>query len=862
MKGGSRRTRKGEPKKTLTKKTTTQADAVSFQGTEESNAVPGNHVAIVSQSTASSLPSTPKRGRGRKRRTQEALLTSTPVHSSSTDILSNISESPHGANQAELEYTEVITQLKTSEVDSPRCKSKSQSRSRSTHASQPRQVRKGVTKEQTRTYSKTNGPPAKRWRGRTRKVEKGTEESNAVPGNHVAIVSQSTASSSPSTPKRGRGRKRRTQEALLTSTPVHSSSTDILSNISESSHGANQAELEYTEVITQLKTSEVDSPRCKSKSQSRSRRTHAFQPRQVRKGVTKEQTQTCSKTNGPPAKRWRGRTRKVEKGTEELSAVPGNHVANVSQSTVSSSPSTPKRGRGRKRRTQEALLTSTPVHSSSTDILSNISESPHGANQAELEYTEVITQLKTSEVDSPHCKSKSQSRSRSTHASQLRQVRKGVTKEQTQTCSKTNGPPAKPRRGRTRKVGKGNLQKDSTTQSFERSRPRFELKTADTAEQDESLLSSDLSIELSCPEEQLPSLDFPEDEGSDEEEDEDEELPSFLMQSDKKPPSITEGVFVWHKFRHYPFWPALVKSVHRKQKKASIMLIDDPMIHKKKGFTVPLKTLKPFDCEEADQLVLKAKEEYDSAIVWSLDLISDYRIRIACGSFSGSFLEYFAHDMSYPVRRTYPQAASERLTITTDLMMEAPCDDHKEDSFSEQHEEVSRSSKRLLPDRSHAAHNRANEKLVHFIVKQRMVEGRLLAVIRGQQQSRWLCSFLSSRRRRVVNIYLEDDQQLDQVYWYLSELYATAVATAPCLAEMKSIERVPFVLDVLLPEAIIYAIAGVDNVSVKKAEEKYLKGRCISHRERQEFDLMIERQIRKKSQHQNTSLVIVSDPIS
>lgn len=59
-------------------------------------------------------------------------------------------------------------------------------------------------------------------------------------------------------------------------------------------------------------------------------------------------------------------------------------------------------------------------------------------------------------------------------------------------------------------------------------------------------------------------------------------------------------------------------------------------------------------------------------------------------------------------------------------MMEAPCDDHKEDSFSEQHEEVSRSSKRLLPDRSHAAHNRANEKLVHFIVKQRMVEGRLL----------------------------------------------------------------------------------------------------------------------------------------
>lgn len=82
------------------------------------------------------------------------------------------------------------------------------------------------------------------------------------------------------------------------------------------------------------------------------------------------------------------------------------------------------------------------------------------------------------------------------------------------------------------------------------------------------------------------------------------------------------------------------------------------------------------------------------------------------------------HIQGYPVRRKYPQAASERLTIASDEMMEAPCN-HKADSVCELQEDV-RSSKRLLPDRSHAAHNRANEKLVHFIVKQRMVEGRLL----------------------------------------------------------------------------------------------------------------------------------------
>lgn len=74
-------------------------------------------------------------------------------------------------------------------------------------------------------------------------------------------------------------------------------------------------------------------------------------------------------------------------------------------------------------------------------------------------------------------------------------------------------------------------------------------------------------------------------------------------------------------------------------------------------------------------------------------------------------------------------------------------------------------------------------------------------------------------------------------------------------------ECVPFVLDVLLPEAIIYAIAGVDNVSLKKAEEEYLRGRCISNRERQEFDLLIERQMRRKSLRQNTALELFSDPI-
>lgn len=521
--------------------------------------------------------------------------------------------------------------------------------------------------------------------------------------------------------------------------------------------------------------------------------------------------------------------------TDDSSAVPGGGDCSDCGLVFSIEASTPKNEREKMRLAQEACLTSTPVYSTIYDVPSTISGSPP---EGELQYTEFITQIKTTAVDS---QSKPQRKRK-------RPVKQRQTKTQTQTDGKTDDPPVKCRRGRKPKRETGNLNKEK---SSSRSRPRFELQKAEAESQDDSMMSSDLSIELSHHEEQLSTLSYQKDDISDEEDE--EELPSFLMRTDEKPPSITEGAFVWHKYRNYPYWPALVKSVNRKHKKASIIFIDDSIIEKKKGFAVALKCLKPFDCEEANELMCKAKESYDAAISWSLDLITDYRFRIACGSFSGSFIQYFDHDMSYPVRRRYPKAASERLTIISDSTVEEPCD-VKEDSFSEQQKDI-RCSKRLLPDRTHAAHNRANEKLVHFIVKQHMVDAHLLAVIHGQEKSRWLRSFLSDNRRRVVNIYLEDDHQLDQVYCYLNELYTAALANAPCVADVKSMDRVPFVLDVLLPEAIIYAIAGVDNISVKTAEEKYLRGRRISNRERQQFDLKIEQQMRKKS-HPNTSIIL------
>lgn len=102
LSGGTRQSKRSR-KKTSTEKSPSDNDL--SQATEETNAI-NSHVIV------RSVPSTPKRGRRRTQQTQEACLTSTPVHRSSTGHLGNISELSPGSNQVELECTELIDQFK------------------------------------------------------------------------------------------------------------------------------------------------------------------------------------------------------------------------------------------------------------------------------------------------------------------------------------------------------------------------------------------------------------------------------------------------------------------------------------------------------------------------------------------------------------------------------------------------------------------------------------------------------------------------------------------------------------------------------------------------------------------------------
>ncbi|NXC21476.1 MUM1 protein, partial [Corythaeola cristata] len=139
-------------------------------------------------------------------------------------------------------------------------------------------------------------------------------------------------------------------------------------------------------------------------------------------------------------------------------------------------------------------------------------------------------------------------------------------------------------------------------------------------EEDEGLESSDLSSKIVSTE-SLSCLSALVDE-----EEEDEELPSIL--SHQEPQSIEEGILVWCKLGRYPYWPAVVKTVKRKHRKAYVLFIEGNTNDKKKGFSVSLKNLKHFDCEEKQDLIERAKEGYRQEIEWCIRLISDYRIRV------------------------------------------------------------------------------------------------------------------------------------------------------------------------------------------------------------------------------------------
>ncbi|EDL88016.1 rCG56876 [Rattus norvegicus] len=319
-------------------------------------------------------------------------------------------------------------------------------------------------------------------------------------------------------------------------------------------------------------------------------------------------------------------------------------------------------------------------------------------------------------------------------------------------------------------------------------------------------------------------------------EDDDEDLPRFILRYETR--AFETGMIVWFKYQKYPFWPAVIKSIRRKERKASVLLVEADMNPQKRGVRVSLRRLKKYDCKEKQALVEKAREEYKESIDWCVSLICDYRVRLGCGSFTGSFFEYYAADISYPVRKIIKQDTFRNIfpkLYNEDAGEQLPVASHaKRVSF-----------RKILPDRMKPARDRANKNLVDFIVNAKGTEDHLLGILKGTKKSKWLKSFLNAKSfTPCIETYFEDEDQLDEVVKYLQEIYKQI--DQKMLTLIKD-DKIKFVLEVLLPEAIICSISAVDGLDYEAAEAKYLKGPSLGYRERELYDSKILFEKRRRS---------------
>ncbi|XP_050631268.1 PWWP domain-containing DNA repair factor 3B-like [Macaca thibetana thibetana] len=305
----------------------------------------------------------------------------------------------------------------------------------------------------------------------------------------------------------------------------------------------------------------------------------------------------------------------------------------------------------------------------------------------------------------------------------------------------------------------------------------------------------------------------------------------------QEPCPIERGTMVWFKFQDHPFWPAVVKSVSNTDKTARVLLLEANLHHGKRGIQVPLRRLKHLDCKEKETLLKRAQKTYKQSVNWCFSLISHYREGLVRGSFRGSFLDYYAADVSYPIRRAIQEG---------DLQVDFPKVNYGD--LEDWEEETSlggkRPCKKILPDRMRAARDRDNQKLVDFIVMRKGADPHLLDILQGRKQSRWLTAFLTPHRDVLcVETYLEDDDQLEVVAKHLQEIYKQVDKTMLTLIRD---DKVSFVLEVLLPEAMICAIAALDGLDYKAAEEKYLRGPPVHYREKELFDRNILKKARRE----------------
>uniref|UniRef100_A0A8C4Q3M5 Uncharacterized protein n=1 Tax=Eptatretus burgeri TaxID=7764 RepID=A0A8C4Q3M5_EPTBU len=325
---------------------------------------------------------------------------------------------------------------------------------------------------------------------------------------------------------------------------------------------------------------------------------------------------------------------------------------------------------------------------------------------------------------------------------------------------------------------------------------------------------------------------------------EEEELVSISFND----PTIEEGDLVWAKYRHYCYYPALLKrlppSNGKKKKTVLVLFLSKDMRDCKKkmqSYRIQWNKVKAFHCPEMEEFI-EVATNYDHDVKLFIALVNNFYKQVWDNKMT--FLEYCASAKSSLVWYFHVLCKKN----TTPINPASDCDtqengqETEEDTaLREASSEVrpqlnhSRRPQRLLPDRQKAARNRYNKKLLHHVVQRHVADSHLRDVLTGCRFSRFLTTY-KEHNRSYHSVYLEDENQVKELVEYVKKLYQELVACSPpSLVLVDVVEEVQFFIDVLLPEALICAFVCLENLSWSEAEKKFIEGPKQSRRLYEEF---------------------------
>lgn len=318
----------------------------------------------------------------------------------------------------------------------------------------------------------------------------------------------------------------------------------------------------------------------------------------------------------------------------------------------------------------------------------------------------------------------------------------------------------------------------------------------------------------------------------------DEDLPDGLTPSRQE--AIEENDIVWVKWKGCPVWPAIVKRLHRKKKrilKVSLLVIE-PHHYIPKRFCMNYrpKSVLPYNSKDSDLFMEQGSSlEGEGGIRFNraVDLIQNYLTKKILGTLRKEDVEFMECPGEIPeVCEKSPPPSP--VTALVDLPASPLSSDvEKEESVVCVGEEGPTTDPEI--DKRYEKIKEKNASLVEFL-KTNEVKQYLLDILREKKKSEKHTTYMCGRSKARDALknpgfgpIADEDQQEDVLFtmvgWYKQETK---------LPE-KEIPDVNYVLDVWIPEGIVFGLIKLRKYSRKKAWEQFEKGVYMTKREKAEI---------------------------